>query len=352
MPVLAPTPLEDFTSRLFQAHSVDESVAKTVAKSLVLSNLKGHDSHGIIRIIEYLDWMERGWIVPSSKIEILKDRGAILMIDGHWGFGQVVGRQATALAIAKAQKEGVCVLTIRHSGHLGRVGEWMEMAAEAGLVAFSFTNTHGGGVLVAPHGGCERRLSANPLGGGAPVPDGPDLIMDFATSIIAEGKIKVARDKGEDLPPGCIVNGQGDPSTSPTEYYSSPPGALLPFAGHKGYALAMFAEIFSGVLSGGSCSKSGVDRVANTFCGFFLEPAAFVSKSFYDSETSELAKWVKSCRPARGAKSVLLPGEPESAEHLRRSREGIPIPAITWDKLAAIAQEVHVPLPQISPTTV
>ena len=154
----------------------------------------------MIRVIEYVAWIAKGWIVPDAELEIVRETDSLLLVDGHYGFGQVIGREATALAIEKTKRSGVCALSIRCSAHLGRIGEWAEMAAEAGLVCFSFTNTHGGGVLVAPFGGRERRFSANPLGAAAPLPGGGMLVMDFATSTIAEGKLKVARAKGESVP--------------------------------------------------------------------------------------------------------------------------------------------------------
>src|ERR1051325_9382533 len=165
------TPLTAFVRDIFCAYGVPESKAEVVARSLVLGNLKGHDSHGVIRVIEYIAWMEKGWIVTDTEWEVLRETDSLLLVDGHFGFGQVIGREATAQAIEKAKRSGVCILSLRRSGHLGRIGEWAEVAAEAGLLCFSFTNTHGGGVLVAPYGGRERRLSANPLGAAAPLPD-------------------------------------------------------------------------------------------------------------------------------------------------------------------------------------
>ena len=165
MPLVAAAALTDFTTAIFQQSGVPSDAARQVAESLVLSNLVGHDSHGVIRIIEYVEWLRKGWIDPQAQLTVLREQPCILMLDGHFGFGQVVGRQAMDMGIRKARREGACILSLKRSGHLGRVGEFMEMVAHAGLVAFSFTNTHGAGVLVAPHGGCERRLSANPLGG-------------------------------------------------------------------------------------------------------------------------------------------------------------------------------------------
>jgi hydroxycarboxylate dehydrogenase B len=166
MPRLDPKVLADFASRIFEANDLPPDVAHQVADSLVLANLSGHDSHGVIRIIEYVDWTKRGWVNPHGTLSVVREQPCILILDGDFGFGQVIGRRAMELGIAKAKAEGACVLSLKRSGHLGRIGEFMEQAVEAGIVCFAFTNTHGAGVLVAPHGGCQRRLSANPLGGG------------------------------------------------------------------------------------------------------------------------------------------------------------------------------------------
>lgn len=347
MPTVDAGPLTDFVRDIFVACGVSESKSEIVARSLVLGNLKGHDSHGVIRVIEYVAWMAKGWIVPDAELEVLRETDSMLLVDGHFGFGQVIGREATALAIEKAKQGGVCVLSIRRSAHLGRIGEWAEMAADAGLVCFSFTNTHGGGVLVAPYGGRERRLSANPLGAGAPLPDGGMLVMDFATSTIAEGKMKVARAKGQSVPEGCFVNARGEPATDPEEYYADPPGALLPFGGHKGYALSLFADILAGALSGAGCSK-GEPRVANAMLAVFLDPKAFAGESFFMDETAALVRHVKDCPTMPGFDEILLPGEPEARAQAQRIETGISIEEATWERISAIALERGIAAPDVT----
>ena len=345
MPNLDAKTLTNFAAAIFERSAIPPAVARQVAESLVLGNLKGHDSHGVIRILEYVDWVQRGWVNPLGQLTVLREQPCILALDGDFGFGQVIGREAMTLGIGKAKQEGACILSLKRSGHLGRVGEFMELAAEAGLVCFAFTNTHGGGVLVAPHGGCERRLSANPLGGGAPRTDGADLVMDMSTSTIAEGKIKVARSKGEALVPGLIVNARGEPSTSPEEYYAQPPGALLPMAGHKGFALSLFCEVMAGALTGAGCSKPDIERVANGFMAFIIDPAAFCGGEFFKSEISQLAGWVKSSRLTQGFDEILLPGEPEARTLATRGTAGVMIDETTWKKLCAIARIRAVPIP-------
>lgn len=347
MPIVRAKELTDFTRRLFEACGVSGVVAAKVADSLVLANLKGHDSHGVHRIVEYVDWLKKGYLQPNRDAEVVAEKGPILIIDGHFGFGQVIGRQATEMAIAKTRNEGSCILTIRRSGHLGRIGEFMEMAAEAGLVCLSFTNTHGGGIIVAPHGGRERRLSANPIGGGAPLPGGGSVIMDLATCTIAGGKVAVSHEKGTEIPLGSIVDSRGELTTDPAAFGSDPPGALLPMAGHKGYALALFAEIFAGALSGAGCSKDGVKRIANGWFALFLDPQQFCESSLYEAEVGKLMSWVKSSKPMKGFEEVLLPGEPEEQSLVERSCKGIEIPQSTWDKITAISLRKNVSLPEM-----
>lgn len=342
MPILTAEDLDDVCRRIFEAHGVPGPVATVVARSLVLGNLKGHDSHGVIRVIDYVDWLAKGWIDPAGELEMISDAGPILITDGHHGFGQYVGRQATGRAIERARELGICVLTLRRSGHLGRLGEFAEMAAEAGLVHFSFTNTHGGGVLVAPHGGCERRLSANPLAAAAPVAGGEAIIMDLATSTVAEGKLKVWRARGESVAPGLFVTASGETSTDPSDFYADPPGALLPMAGHKGFALSVFAEVFAGALAGGSCSRPDERRVANGWFALFVDPDRFCGRDFYEAEIARFRDWVKSSRRMEGVDAILMPGEPEARTEAARSRDGIPLDEDTWSRIESIARRCGV----------
>ncbi len=344
MPNINSTALTEFATAIFNACNIPKEVSGRVAESLVLANLSGHDSHGVIRIIEYVDWTAKGWINPHGKLKIEREQPCILILDGEYQFGQVIGHEAMQLGVSKAKREGACIVSLRRSAHLGRVGELMEQVAAAGLVGFGFTNTHGSGILVAPHGGCERRLSANPLVAGAALPDGPDFVMDLSTSTVAEGKIKVARSKGEDLPAGLFVNGEGQPTTSPEEYYADPPGALLPMGGHKGFALSLCCEIMAGAMTGAGCSKSGVERIANGFMAFLLDPAAFAGQDYVKGELGELMTWVKSSRTQSGFESIVTPGEPEArARDVRASV--VEIEEATWQKICGIAHKKSVSIP-------
>ena len=192
--------LASIVAEIFMAAGSQDTEARIVADHLVEANLVGHDSHGVIRVGKYVDWVRAGQVVANRHVEIVQDRGAALLIEGSFGYGQVIGKEAMEIASRRASDHGFALVAIRNSGHLGRIGAWPQMLAEAGLVSFHFVNTSGFGILVAPHGGRDRRLSANPIAAGAPVAGGSPLILDIATSVIAEGKIQIARNRKEELP--------------------------------------------------------------------------------------------------------------------------------------------------------
>jgi len=340
--------LRDYVAAILRAKGTPQHIAAVVAESLVLSNQRGHASHGFIRVSQYCDWIDRGWTRPAGEPERYGDRPQVVQVDGHFGFGQYVGRLATEWAVERA-RGGHCVLTIKRSGHLGRMGEFMEQAADAGLVCFSFTNTHGGGLVTAPFGGAERRLGANPLAAGAPLPAAASpkasLMMDIATSSIAAGKVDVAAARGEQLAPGHLVNAQGQPSIDPADYRGG--GALLPFGGHKGYCLAMFCEVLAGALTGAGCSTTGIERVANGFLALFLDPAAFCGEEFYQREVGALVPHVKSAPLMQGHDEILYPGELEARSEARHMAT-VAIEEANWERTARVAETLGVEPPAVA----
>ena len=248
----------------------------------------------------------------------------IAVVNGQFGFGQVMGEAAMKVGFAKSAQQGVAIVALRNSGHLGRIGDWAMMAAGAGKVSLHFVNTNGGGILAAPFGGTERRLSANPIAAGVPVQSGPPIIVDISTCMIAEGKIKVAFNKGDAVPDGCILDGDGRPTNDPKAFYASPPGAILPLGGHKGFGLSILAEVLAGALSGGSCSRLGVDRVNNNMLSIILDPAVFPWEDRFSQEIRGLIAHVKSSRTMTPDGEILMPGEPKAQsgeETSRRDRD-------------------------------
>jgi uncharacterized oxidoreductase len=327
--------LEPLISSLFAAAGCGPEEHARIARRLVQANLVGHDSHGIIRVPTYIDWLRAGKVLANQTPKVVFENSVLAVVDGQFGFGQVMGEEAIKLGVAKAGRQGVAVVALRNSGHLGRIGDWAEMAAEAGKVSLHWVNTSGGGILVAPYGGTQRRLSANPIAAGVPVANGPPIILDMSTCTIAEGKVKVAFNQGERVPEGCLLDGEGRPTDDPKAFYATPPGAILPFGGHKGYGLGVIAEVLAGALTGGGCSRFGVNRVANNMLSIILDPAFFRPAGGFSEEIGSLVMHVKSARTVTPDGEILMPGEPEARTRLRRLREGIAVDETTWGQLVA-----------------
>lgn len=324
--------LRVFARTVFAASGSEDGEARFVADHLVDANLVGHDSHGVIRIAKYLDWLSHGMVLANRHAEVVRESACYAVIDGRFGYGQVIGREALDIAIGKVRHSGVCALAIRNSGHLGRIGAWAEQAAEAGLASIHFVNTSGFGILVAPFGGTDRRLSANPIAAGAPRADGPPLVLDISTSAIAEGKIQVARNQGKELPEGCTIDAEGRPNRDPARFYGPPEGALLPVGGHKGYGLSVFCEILAGALTGGLTTNPANEtagRLVNNMLSVVFDPAAFCGAEAFRAEVARMARWVKGSPPATPGGDVLLPGEIEGRTRAEHEKSGIPIDAVT-----------------------
>jgi len=329
-------------SDIFGAAGCGPAEHPRIAHHLVEANLVGHDSHGVIRVPAYIDWLRAGKVLANQTLKVVFENDALAVVDGQFGFGQVMGAEAMKLGIDKAGRQGVAVVALRNSGHLGRIGDWAEMAANAGKVSLHFVNTSGGGILVAPFGGTQRRLSANPIAAGVPTPSGPPLILDISTCTIAEGKIKVAFNKGSTVPDGCILDAEGRPTNDPQAFYASPPGAILPLGGHKGYGLSVIVEVLAGALTSGACSHFGVDRVANNMLTIIFDPAVFRSTDGFAAEIDSFITHVKSSRTVTPDGEILMPGEPEARTRARRLRDGIEIDETTWGQIMATGESLGV----------
>ena len=235
------------------------------------------------------------------------------------------------------------VIALRNAGHLGRIGAWPLMAARAGKLSVHFVNTSGAGILVAPFGGIERRLSANPIAAGIPRAGKSPLVLDMSACTIAEGKIKVALNRGVPVPENCIIDSRGQPTTDPNAFYANPPGAILPIAGHKGYGLAVLCEILAGALTGGGCSNpANADRLANGMLSIILDPSIFQTDTAFAAEIERFIEWVKSSRTTVEGGEILMPGDVEERTKATRLRDGIDLDATTWSQIVEAAESVGV----------
>jgi uncharacterized oxidoreductase len=334
--------LKRLAAAIFHAAGCQESEAQRIGHYLVEANLAGHDSHGVIRVPSYVEWLRTGQVLPNKSLKIVFENEAIAVADGEFGFGQTLGEQAMRLGIDKAARHGVAVVALRNSGHLGQIGAWALMAARAGKLSLHFVNTSGAGLLMAPYGGINRRLSANPVAAGVPVKNRPPIVFDISTSTIAEGKIRVALNKGVPVPDNCLIDAEGRPTNDPKTFYGPPPGAILPFGGHKGYGLGLITEMLAGALTGGSCSTPGVTRVVNNMLTIFLDPAFFQSEEEFSCEAERFIAFVKSSQTAAPGGDILMPGELEARTREMRLRDGIELDKTTWRQIVETCRSVKV----------
>jgi len=337
MPQCSAEELRGLGRRLLEGAGVPAATAARVSDSLVESNLMGHDSHGIIRLLEYLDSIAKGRIDPHAEVELVKETPTTALLDAHWAFGQVAAARAMAIAIEKARARQVAVVGMAHSSHIGRLGEYALMAAEQGLIGAVMCNaSRGGGV--APYGGMQRMLGTNPLAYAAPTGGAWPFLMDFATTTCAEGKIRVARAKGVRLPPGCILDREGRPSTNPEDFYAG--GVLLPMGGHKGYGLGLLMDLLGGALTGHGCTCLPEYVSGNGVLMMAIDIEAFSPLAQFEDTAGRLFAAVKASRTAPGVEEILIPGEPEFRTKEKRLREGIPVPESTWQELARAAERL------------
>ena len=313
----------------------DAREAKLVADNLVMANLLGHDSHGIGMIPRYIDAVLEGGLAPNSHPKATLDAGALLALDGCKGYGQVIGGEAMQMAIERAKKHGSCVMTVGNTHHLGRIGHWAEMAVAQGLVSIHFVNviSH---ARVAPYGGRDARFGTNPCCIGIPLPGEPPFVLDYATSAVAQGKLRVAHNKGDKVPLGRLIDDEGKPTNDPRYAVIPPYGAMLAFGEHKGYGMAIACELLGGALTGGGTwhhEESTRQRVMNGMLAIVIDPQRLGTAAAFEREARLFLDWLRQSRPAPGFDRVRIAGEPERETRARREREGIPVDDITWEEI-------------------
>jgi uncharacterized oxidoreductase len=342
VPTLPATALGDLARRIFAALGASDDDARWIATLLVRANLRGHDSHGVIRIPQYVASVRQGNTNPRPAIKVTQDTPTTAVVDGDLGFGQVVARRATEVAVKKAARQGLAGVGVQRSNHVGRLADYVELAAERGFVGLMWTNA-ATAQSVVPHGGVSLRLSTNPLAVAVPGPNGTvALSVDMATSVVAEGKVRVKRNRKEPLPEGWAIDGQGRPVTDSGVFYGPPRSGLLPMAGHKGTALALVVEVMAGILSGAGAIGSRSGPVLNGSFLVLVEIARFLPLVDFTTQVTDLVSWVRSSEPAPGAAGVMVPGEPEARMERERGANGIPVEEETWRQIETIAAELHV----------
>lgn len=320
--------------------------AQKVATRLVGANLTGHDSHGVGMIPAYVEGIQAGQLDPTAQAQIVQDSGALLLVDGQQGFGHVIAEQAMEMAIARAKEHHFALLSLRNSFHLGRLGDWGAMAAEAGFICIIYANVQTPKPMVAPFGGSDGRFVTNPYCTAIPATEKtPMYLLDMATSTIAKGKTRVAYLSGKPVPEGALIDAQGRPTTDPAVMFEDPLGALTTFGFHKGFGLALLGDILGGSFSGGGAfapERQVPSRILNHMMAILIDPNAFGTADQFRADLDAYTTWVKSSPPAPGVEAVQFPGDPERACAAARRADGIPIDPGTWAQLLDTARSVGV----------
>jgi uncharacterized oxidoreductase len=345
MATLTHESLEELTRNVFSAIGVPPAGASWMAHLLVRANLRGHDSHGVIRVPQYIASWRRGEADPKAEPQVIQEGPATALVDGKLGFGQIVARRGMEIAMQKAEDVGVSAVGVFNSNHIGRLADYTEMALERDMLALLTVNAGGAGQRMAPWGGRAPRLGTNPIAFACPTGNVGPMSFDIATTMAAEGKVRVKRNRQEQMPPGWVLDGDGRPTTDPNALYGDPPGTILPAGGHKGYCLALMVEVLSGIVARGGYSTASPGPIRNGIFMVVVDIARFVPPTTFRAEVDALFQYLKGCPTAPGTDQILSPGEPEMLTEAERRRSGIFVEDQTWTQIEEIGRELKVTIP-------
>ena len=347
-----PARLTGLLSAILQQAGCEAEEAFVVADHLVEASLRGHHSHGVIRVERYCAWLASGTILPNRELRVIADAGTMLHLDGQSGMGQRLARDATAMGIERARAQGSALVALRRAGHVGRLGAYAEQAADAGLVSVHFVNVAGSS-LVAPFGAAQRGIGTNPVAIGVPNPEGDDFVLDFATSMVAEGKALVAARGGKPLPDDALIDGAGRRTSDPRVLYGDSietdvpnprdgPGALRTMGQHKGSGLALACELLAGALTGNGTNASGDGPFGNGLLSILIDPARLDDGGGFGQEVSDYIRFVQTAAPEEGVDRVLIPGDPERERRRAGLADGLLVPAAVLDGIVALAKRLGI----------
>ena len=342
MHLIAAAPLRAAMRTLVKACGSSDAEAAAVADNLVDANLAGHDSHGIGMLPRYVAAVREGGLKVNAHALTVLDAGALVRLDGDTGFGQVVGAEAMVLGITRARQLGCAIVALGNAHHLGRIGAWAEMAVAEGMISLHFVNVNAR-PIVAPHGGARAGFGTNPFTAGVPLKGRAPMILDFATSTIAQGKTRVAFNKGVPVPEGCLIDDAGRATTDPRWTVQPPWGALLPFGQHKGSGLAVLCELLGGALAAGLAGHHGDGakaRILNGMLSVIVDPQALHGGAGWEAAAEDFVSSLLEIAPREGHEQVLLAGDPERRMRAQRLAEGMPVDGTTWQQILDAATSV------------
>lgn len=339
MPAFSVSELESIARLTLTAAGVPADDAECVATELSRANAAGHDSHGVMRLMQYVDMIDDGFVKPGATIEVLRQGPSFTLLDAHFNFGQVAATRALELGLEQARTAGTATVMVRNCNHVGRLGSYSKQAAEQGFGSMMAVNAPGPGG-VAPFGGIERRLGTNPISMSAPW-GSEAFVLDMTTSATAEGKVRVALQKGEQVPEGWIIDGEGNPTTDPARLYDG--GALLPLGGplgFKGYGMSVMIDVFGGMLSGSGICRDDLPRGANGVWMYFVDVNQFLDRAEFDALVERYVESIRSTKKQPGVTEILLPGEIELRREKDRLEKGVEVPDETWRQINELATRI------------
>ncbi len=337
--------------QLFVAYGAPRPEAEILVKNLVDASLMGLESHGVTRFIHYMEDVAAGKIKPGAPIRIVTETPTTAIVDCGFNFGPVAGARMVDIACEKARSANLACVVSQNCHHVSRLGSYVQKIAEQDLIGIAWANSSKQGHFVVPFGGREGRLATNPIAYAVPTLEGHPLVLDMATSMISEGKIRALMHAGKPIPAGCVLNAGGEPTADPANWYGPPQGTILPFGspqlGYKGFGLSLFVEIMGGILAGNSTSTDL--PYVNGLCLLAINPAVFCGLERFKELVSEMSAYMVATPVADGFEEVIMPGELDFRTCERRKVEGIPLPEVTWSQIQAAARRVGIDLPDEAP---
>jgi hydroxycarboxylate dehydrogenase B len=344
MPVFMPGPLQAVVRHIVQRMGSSPEEADVVADHLVRANLAGHDSHGVGMLASYIRILHAGLLVPNQTLQTVLEEAALLVLDAQRGFGQPMATEAVRRAIARARQMGACVLALRNSAHIGRIGTYGEQCAREGMAFTAFVNVADDPPWQAPYGSRDPSLGTNPFCVAVPgAANGPAMLLDMATTTIAFGKARVAHNRGVKVPEGALIDVDGQPTTDPEALVARHEGALLAFGRHKGSGLAVMCEIMAGALAGGLRADQGKrGGIVNSMLAFVVDVSRLGDPASMAEHFAAVGAHIKAARAAPGFDEILVPGEPERRQAEQRGARGIEVDETSWAQICQAAASIGV----------
>ncbi len=344
--------LKTFCTRAYMKAGVPEAEAVIVAGLLVRSDLRGVETHGVTRLPIYIQRLQKGYVRKECRLTAVRDKGPTAFLEAHGSMGHVAAYRGMEKAVAKAEEFGIGWVSVKDSGHFGVTGLFPMMALQKDFIGYVVSNS---APMMFPFGGRERIIGNNPLAYAVPAGRRPPVVLDFSLSVVASGRLILARKKGERIPLGWAVDKEGLPTEDPYEGYEGG-GSLLPVGGHKGYGMALVHEMLTALLTGGKQTSrikslyeqdpTGIQGTCHSFMA--IDPDCFIGKERFKEEMDHYIDRIKGSAKAKNAEEILMPGEPELRTEDERLKNGIPVAEATLGELCALGESLGVPFPPAS----